>query len=761
MVFDFDKIENTDIGVSPVIPLLFKNNRIKNDSDEMNLCFVYMTSLKEVLNRYIKKESILNDLLNIGKKTKPLCKSETIIQKNVILKLKRFVDSLLAKKGIVVEKNSVYEYIIESIFVIENVIVIKDKEYLVNLLYTYNYLYKRSKNLVFDKMYTMLKKSVSSNYNSNFKVMCKFPHLSHSQNLICLSDNFSRVKLFQHQIDFIDIINSECDKKLLVINASPIGSGKSILQTYTCLNSHYKNIHSLRIRNLLVVTCKNKFVIEEIARGCNVENKIGYWFFYHSKLIPSLFCHPISKKGYRFIVQKPISEDMETIEDEYEYYLNQSIQISSSSKYQKKFCLPDVIFCHSDDVCELLDSSFAEKYVKSIVIDEFLIPGFERTLSSIFEKNFIKKYILLSASAPSSLEKLFEKKCLPTSVLENKDKYTFRYLYEEIVPSFIRCFCNCNETWVPTMNVKRIEDIENFSWYHFRFYSPFVILEMKEYLNCHFDLSMYHESLNFLSIEEMFQVSKSFLFSLCEDKSPEFLRRVRSFRPSTSIQGRVNGDEKWMIVSKSPIETLLSKCSNIDKDVNIKDVIDDITLQIEKIRCEKEDLLKKLTSLKKSKNMDKEDSFIENQEVQDQIQQLDKNILRCSSYSNNVISSFVNYNKIHVEDLKKMFGELMISIKDETKVSKIIILAIHGYICVSDISRHYFKITQQPSFFTKRIFVSKDMCYGTDMNIYGVKLEEDMDVDSITLVQGLGRAGRNRKHIEVPVFSSLSSLERM
>ena len=51
------------------------------------------------------------------------------------------------------------------------------------------------------------------------------------------------------------------------------------------------------------------------------------------------------------------------------------------------------------------------------------------------------------------------------------------------------------------------------------------------------------------------------------------------------------------------------------------------------------------------------------------------------------------------------------------------------------------------------------MAYGTDMNIYSVKVLEN--IDEITLVQAFGRAGRTRNDIYVPVSAPLQSLKKL
>lgn len=83
---------------------------------------------------------------------------------------------------------------------------------------------------------------------------------------------------------------------------------------------------------------------------------------------------------------------------------------------------------------------------------------------------------------------------------------------------------------------------------------------------------------------------------------------------------------------------------------------------------------------------------------------------------------------------------------------------LHGNI-IYDIKGPYYKFVTQPSFKLKNIYVSPIMAYGTDMNIYGVKILDD--IDSVTLVQAFGRAGRTRKDIYVPVVAPLESLKKL
>ena len=49
-------------------------------------------------------------------------------------------------------------------------------------------------------------------------------------------------------------------------------------------------------KNIILITCPNKVVLETVAQACNNENTIAYWFMYDNRLVPSYFCQPKKKK---------------------------------------------------------------------------------------------------------------------------------------------------------------------------------------------------------------------------------------------------------------------------------------------------------------------------------------------------------------------------------------------------------------------------------------------------------------------------------
>ena len=740
MAFNFAKIENKELGVSKIIPVLFSDNLLSGKKRQ--LCDLYLACIRETLKNLYKEK--FEYVIAETKNSKNKKKSDIIKKNNIILRTRSLVDQILAGKSRIMD---IYDFILESILIINNRVTVRDA-YVIRVIYSYECLYKTSgfKEPLFLDLSLLLKKRFSK--QTQGKIMVNMPSLYHSCNLINLWENNDSPNAFDHQVEFIRMLNDENveGSKTVIVNASPIGSGKSVLQTYTCLNSYYRNLGKIRNREIVLITCKNRYVLEEIARGCNVENKIGYWFYYDKKIVPSYFCNPVRNNG------RPVSLnkfDIVEIEKQYEYFIDAYIKISNTTnKFQRNLSLPDVIFCNSCDCVDLVSSSFAEKYIKTIVIDEFLIPGFREELRNILSFEFFERIILLSASAPHSIDG-FKK----LDIYNSLRAYHIKYQYEEIIPSFVRCYYyeeGGTVSWLPTNEITSLKDIKDFNWYHWRFFSPFVLKELMANIEFPGFEDFILKDVGFYSVMEMLEIIKENMLRLSMAEDELYLDRVRAFRSSEKFVSRKR--DTWMIVCEDPFEKLCDfdeGQENKKLDIDVEKLLIDFEEKKKAISLKNLDLMKRLESHKKSKNADRLELLEEVSDIEREIELISK--FDDVIFKNDIVS-------ITSESMRKLFGELLESLGGE-RANRLINEMFKGNIIAMDSSPEYYKITNSKNFCLQRLYVSPIMCFGTDMNIYGVDIIDP--VDSVTLVQAFGRAGRNRKHIEVPVIAPLESLRNL
>jgi hypothetical protein len=409
--------------------------------------------------------------------------------------------------------------------------------------------------------------------------------------------------------------------------------------------------------------------------------------------------------------------------------------------YIKNFYLPDVIFAVPEQALLLLKDEQMNLMINKIVIDEFLIPSFHNIEELLDYSQNCDDIILLSASAPNS-EILFVEK-YPHIVNKLKD-FQIEYIYEPIVPSFIYCKNLDSENWLPTNELTAEtynEKIKTFNWYHYRFYPPQIIYEMKKRI---LQLDDENLKINYKSVNELIKESEEFLLSICNE-SDEIKTKICNFK--MDLQTNKNKDKTWMIIASNPIEHL----QNSEQELDIEDILIEFLEKKNEIEKEKIDLQKQLESLEKCTIKKGEDSMghiHKKRELEDKL-----SILECE------INIFIHngINSIKYEtciEIKKFLLENY----DKNVVNNIMIELFHGNI-VYDIKGPYYKYISCTSYLLKNIYVSPIMAYGTDMNIYGVKILDD--IDPVTLVQAFGRAGRTRKDIYVPVLAPLESLQKL
>lgn len=741
MAFNFAKIENKELGVSRIIPVLFSESLMAESTRK--LCPLHLSCIRETLQSLFrdKFDYVIKDVV-VGKKDgNKNKKSDVIKRNNIIRRIRVLVEQILVGKGRLLD---IYDFILESILIINEKITARDA-YVLRVMYSFECIYKTSdaRESLFQDLVMRMRRRFGK--KTQGAIMAKIPSLYHSCNLLNLWDNSDSPTAFGHQLDFIRMMNEKGsgDARTVIVNASPIGSGKSVLQTYTCLSSYYKNLGKVRDREIIVITCKNRYVIEEIARGCNVENKIGYWFYYDKKIVPSYFCNPVRNNG------KPMSLnkfDIPEVEDQYEYFVDAHIKISNTSnKFHRNLCLPDVIFCHSRDCVTLMSSSFAEKYVKTIVIDEFLIPGFDEELRDMVSFEFLEMVILLSASAPRDVEGFRE-----LEIYKYLGNFQIKYQYEEIIPSFVRCYYyEEGETvgWLPTNDICSLRDIGRFNWYHWRFFSPFVLKELMEYISFPNFEDFLSADAGFFSIGEMLAVVKRNMFrlSVCDDA--EYLGRVRAFRSSEKLVYRRR--DTWMVVCEDPFERLVGAGEGRTETHDVEKMLLDFEERKRENALRNVDLERRLESQRRSKNLDRQELLEEISEIEREIESASK--FEDVIFKNDIVS-------ISGESMRRLYGELSES-WGRVNACSLINELFAGNILAMDSSPEYYKITNSRNFCLQRLFVSPIMCFGTDMNIYGVEITES--VDAVTLVQAFGRAGRNRRHVEVPVIAPLESLRSL
>lgn len=723
-MFDFSKIEDKSLQ-NPVVPILIQsNNNVELYDKDVNISTLNLYIIKELCEKKKLKHlsSILKEMdTNLPKK---MNKKDKIKKDNSLLKFDLFYNNVLQNKYII---TSIYDYIIETCMIISGVIE-KPRSYCLKLGFSYEYLYKKYNfelfKLFYKKLYKFVKKS------NQIDIMNKFPELYHSKNLMPLLEE--TLEPFNHQKEFIHLIKNK--NKKVIINASPIGSGKTILQTATIMHNKSQDK-----RNIMLITCPNKVVLETVAQACNNENTIAYWFMYDNRLVPSYFCNPRRKKSKTpNSIQKCSDKDLYA---QYSYYVDQYYKILNDPMYIKNFYLPDVIFAVPEQALLLLQNERMNKMINKIVIDEFLIPSFHNLEEILTHSQDCNDIILLSASAPNSKELFVEKY---PHIVNKLEDFQMEYIYEPIVPSFVYCKNENDESWLPTneLNAENYnEKIKTFNWYHYRFYPPQIIYEMKKEI---FDLDDNMKKINYKSVNELIRESEEFLLSIC-DKSDEIKNKICNFTLDLNLK---NKNKTWMIIANNPIEHLSKEKSY---ETNIEDILLEFLKKKDERDKEKIDLLKQIESLEKctiKKGEDSMEHIHKKRELEDKLSDLECEV-------NVHIQNGVNSIKYETcIEIKKYLLEMY----DKNTVNNIMIELFYGNI-VYDIKGPYYKYISSTSYTLKNIYVSPIMAYGTDMNIYGVKILDD--IDSVTLVQAFGRAGRTRKDIYVPVIAPLESLQKL
>ena len=282
------------------------------------------------------------------------------------------------------------------------------------------------------------------------------------------------MKPFQHQIDFMNTMITKTKDTRIIINASPVASGKS---ANAISAFYYQYLSYTKIKNekhVILVTCPNQLVLEEMIKNCNAENEISYWYIYEHQLIPSLriylfivkakinlFCEKPRKYEELQKKKRDSSSPVEPMEEFYfynEYLYCSKIQkeLKNSKLYKTELKLPNVIFTLPSSMNEILNDSLFMQYVDNILIDEFLIPSFKEECCSlvarIINECIIDNIILLSASCPNTLENfqvqepdfydviknydisylfdfVFIFVCETSFILKNKNKYKYRHGY--------------------------------------------------------------------------------------------------------------------------------------------------------------------------------------------------------------------------------------------------------------------------------------------------------------------------------------------
>lgn len=717
-MFDFDKIEDKSVH-NPVVPIL-----INNITSDINISTLNLDIIRELCqNKRLKNVNTILEEMNYNS-FKKMNKKDKIKKDNSLLKFKLFYNNVLQNKYII---TSIYDYIIETLLIISEVIE-KPRSYCLKLAFSYQYLYKKYDFQLFKLFYKKLFKFIKK--SNQIDIMNKFPELYHSKNLMPLLEE--TLEPFQHQKEFISLIKNK--KKKVIINASPIGSGKTILQTTTIMHNKTQDK-----RNIILITCPNKVVLETVAQACNNENTIAYWFMYDNRLVPSYFCNPRRKKSkYPNSIQKCSDTNLYS---QYKYYVDQYYKILNDPIYIKNFYLPDVIFAIPEQALLLLKNEEMNKMVNKIVIDEFLIPSFNNFEEILENSQNCNDIILLSASAPNSKDLFIQKY---PNIINKLQDFEIEYIYEPIVPSFIYCKNLDGENWLPTneLTVENYnEKIKAFNWYHYRFYPPQIIYEMKKEI---FKLDDDIKKINYKSVNELIKESEEFLLSIC-DESDEIKNKICNFTLSLDLK---NKNKTWMIIANNPIEHLSNEKSY---DIDIEDILLDFLDKKEQREKEKIKLQKGIESLDKctiKKGEDSMEHIYKKRELEDKLSILENDI-------NISIKNGINTMKYETcVEIKKY----LLDIYNKEIVNKIMIELFNGNI-VYDIKGAYYKYISSPSYLLKNIYVSPIMAYGTDMNIYGVKIIDD--IDPVTLVQAFGRAGRTRKDIYVPVIAPLESLQKL
>ena len=275
------------------------------------------------------------------------------------------------------------------------------------------------KQCVFILEQIILKKYGKGQLHPLFTVV-NFPQYFHTKQLLNLVENTHVA--FDHQIEYMKSILNIYNYTEIIVNASPVSSGKSVNTISSCYYQSLKNQQLHEKDRKIILILAPKLVIDEIARGCNAKESINYWYFYDNKLVPSKRSCILLKNNKYWFLDKPnyykeyITKDKDNddkpenleyyIYREYNYYLQEKKFVNNDKV--KNLQLPDVIFATLNDenirnfTCDILFNQF----INMIIIDEFLIPTYNDSMIFFFKQLImfrnLKKLILLSASAPSS-----------------------------------------------------------------------------------------------------------------------------------------------------------------------------------------------------------------------------------------------------------------------------------------------------------------------------------------------------------------------
>ena len=202
-MFDFQTIEDKSFQ-NPVVKVLINNISSNNKINilELNLNIIHSLCDKNKLKHIDDIKAELFCKIKLSKK-------EKIKYDNSLLKYSLFYNNVLQNKYII---TSIYEYIIETLMIISKKVE-KPRSYILKLGFSYQYLYQKYNfnlfKLFYKKLFTFIKKS------NQLDIMNKFPEMYHSKNLIPLMEE--TLEPFQHQKDFIEVLNKKIKRKLLLM----------------------------------------------------------------------------------------------------------------------------------------------------------------------------------------------------------------------------------------------------------------------------------------------------------------------------------------------------------------------------------------------------------------------------------------------------------------------------------------------------------------------------------------------------------------
>lgn len=827
MVFNFDKIEDSgSTQIPPIFSVLITKMReqmeemvTKNASDEISNLISYLKIFKSFLtkNNCYKSSKLLNlNVPNIGKK------KDKLISNFLEQKLNLYYRSVMNNEYIV---DTIIDYVVIIIMVYDNKIsshIFSNEKY-IQILFSISYVlqYCTLEEDIYNLLYNVkliLEKIILKNFNQKklHSLFCviNYPKFFHSKQLLNLLNN--TFIPFHHQIKYMKHVVKQNDFRQILICASPVSSGKSVNTITSCYYQSIKNKKSSERKITLIFA--PKLVVDEIARGCNANPNIKYWYYYNHKLVPSKNCCMLLKNNRHYFFDKPnyyqeylrlkdetdeekIPENLEYyIFREYNYYKNMRKKNINNNRMKKNLELPDVIFCNLD---ESNLSSFANDIlfnteIETIIIDEFLIPNHYKSIRNFFSRLIVfqnlKKLILISASAPSSVE-LFQKEYshLYSAV---KVKHKLEYIYENILPCFTRVHVKDNNnftTWLPhhifltqlERGEKEISDFYNFintlKWYHLRLYSPIIIGQMlnlceKELGITLFELPNFNTyteiKSNFLNFDDYVKnydnkAPHSFIdlifhfFMKLNDnmKNKDDLCVILKYSPKSFYVNEIDLNKKkqaqtWLYVNSSNFiqdklndnDFVNNKFNEMNEilritNKNVDDLKNEAKIMQIKMNSELKD--KKLKKKEKEMNIDvmelKEKSFL----AQKELDSLNSNI-------NNYIIAFGYLNNITINNfnmLTKVFKDFFDF--STRKIYVLIYFLLEGHILYID-DRRFEKYIQEHKIKINSININYEDVFGTDFDIYGIHIENCPDL--VTLVQALGRIGRSRKYIEVPAI---------